>query len=53
VVLGCRRVSRTSGSGPSFSGGRYIGSRGPSLFWIIPFVEGVSAWIDQRTIDVV
>ena len=30
--------------------GRYIGSRGPGLFWIIPFAEGVSAWIDQRTI---
>jgi regulator of protease activity HflC (stomatin/prohibitin superfamily) len=30
--------------------GRYIGSRGPGLFWIIPFVDGVSAWIDQRTI---
>jgi regulator of protease activity HflC (stomatin/prohibitin superfamily) len=30
--------------------GRYIGSRGPGIFWIIPFVEGVSAWIDQRTI---
>jgi regulator of protease activity HflC (stomatin/prohibitin superfamily) len=30
--------------------GRYLGSRGPGLFWVIPFVEGVSAWIDQRTI---
>ena len=30
--------------------GRYIGSRGPGLFWIIPFVDGVSAWIDQRTV---
>jgi len=30
--------------------GRYIGSRGPGLFWVVPFVEGVSAWIDQRTI---
>ena len=30
--------------------GRYVGSRGPGLFWIIPFAEGVSAWIDQRTI---
>jgi regulator of protease activity HflC (stomatin/prohibitin superfamily) len=30
--------------------GRYIGSRGPGLFWIVPFAEGVSAWIDQRTI---
>src|SRR5438552_889836 len=30
--------------------GRYIGMRGPGLFWIVPFVEGVPAWIDQRTI---
>jgi regulator of protease activity HflC (stomatin/prohibitin superfamily) len=30
--------------------GRYVASRGPGLFWVVPFVEGVSAWIDQRTI---
>jgi regulator of protease activity HflC (stomatin/prohibitin superfamily) len=30
--------------------GRYTGSQGPGLFWIIPFVDTVSAWIDQRTI---
>ncbi|HKR60072.1 MAG TPA: SPFH domain-containing protein, partial [Pyrinomonadaceae bacterium] len=30
--------------------GRYIGLRGPGLFWIIPFVDSVSAWIDQRVI---
>jgi regulator of protease activity HflC (stomatin/prohibitin superfamily) len=30
--------------------GRYTGSRGPGLFWIVPFVETVTAWIDQRTI---
>src|SRR4051812_35238614 len=24
--------------------------RGPGLFWIIPYVDTVSAWIDQRTI---
>ncbi len=30
--------------------GRYIGSRGPGLFWIIPFVDTIAAWIDQRTI---
>jgi regulator of protease activity HflC (stomatin/prohibitin superfamily) len=29
---------------------KYIGARGPGLFWIIPFVEGISSWIDQRTI---
>jgi regulator of protease activity HflC (stomatin/prohibitin superfamily) len=30
--------------------GRYIGMRGPGLFWIIPFADTVSSWIDQRTI---
>jgi regulator of protease activity HflC (stomatin/prohibitin superfamily) len=30
--------------------GRYIGARGPGLFWVVPFMEGVSSWIDQRTI---
>jgi regulator of protease activity HflC (stomatin/prohibitin superfamily) len=30
--------------------GRYVGSRGPGLFWVIPFVDHVAAWIDQRTI---
>jgi regulator of protease activity HflC (stomatin/prohibitin superfamily) len=30
--------------------GRYIGMRGPGLFWIVPFVDSVTAWIDQRTI---
>jgi regulator of protease activity HflC (stomatin/prohibitin superfamily) len=30
--------------------GRFVGLRGPGLFWIIPFVDTVSSWIDQRTI---
>ena len=30
--------------------GRFIGLRGPGLFWIVPFMDRVSAWIDQRTI---
>jgi regulator of protease activity HflC (stomatin/prohibitin superfamily) len=30
--------------------GRFIGLRGPGLFWIVPFVDRVSIWIDQRTI---
>src|SRR5262245_31030785 len=30
--------------------GRFVGLRGPGLFWIVPFVDGVSSWIDQRTI---
>src|SRR5262245_49427036 len=30
--------------------GRYVGLRGPGLFWIVPFFDEVSAWIDQRTL---
>ena len=30
--------------------GRYTGLRGPGLFWIIPLIDTVSAWIDQRII---
>jgi len=30
--------------------GRFVGLRGPGLFWIVPFMDTVSSWIDQRTI---
>jgi regulator of protease activity HflC (stomatin/prohibitin superfamily) len=30
--------------------GRYTGLQGPGLFWIIPFVDTISAWVDQRVI---
>ena len=30
--------------------GRYTGLRGPGLFWITPFVETISIYIDQRVI---
>ena len=30
--------------------GRFHAMQGPGLFWILPFVDKVSAWIDQRTI---
>src|SRR6266851_9904507 len=30
--------------------GRYVGLRGPGLFWILPFVDTIPAWIDQRVI---
>jgi regulator of protease activity HflC (stomatin/prohibitin superfamily) len=30
--------------------GRYQGMRGPGLFWVVPFVDIVTSWIDQRTI---
>ena len=30
--------------------GRFVGLRGPGLFFVIPFVDSVATWIDQRTI---
>src|SRR5215475_1866067 len=30
--------------------GRYDGVKGPGLFWIVPFIETISTWIDQRVI---
>ena len=30
--------------------GQFVGLRGPGLFWIMPFLDRVSSWIDQRTI---
>lgn len=30
--------------------GKYVGLRGPGLFWIFPFVDSISAWVDQRVI---
>lgn len=30
--------------------GKYVGLRGPGLFWITPFIETVTSWIDQRII---
>jgi regulator of protease activity HflC (stomatin/prohibitin superfamily) len=30
--------------------GRYAGLRGPGPFFVIPFVDSISAWVDQRTV---
>jgi regulator of protease activity HflC (stomatin/prohibitin superfamily) len=30
--------------------GRFVGLRGPGLFWVVPFMDTVSSWIDQRVI---
>ena len=30
--------------------GKFVGLRGPGLFWIVPFVDNISTWIDQRVI---
>src|SRR5215207_3525382 len=30
--------------------GRYVGLKGPGVFSVIPFVDNIAAWIDQRTV---
>jgi regulator of protease activity HflC (stomatin/prohibitin superfamily) len=30
--------------------GRFVGLRGPGLFWIVPFIDTISSRVDQRTI---
>src|SRR5262249_53718728 len=30
--------------------GRFVGLKGPGLFWIMPLLDSVSAWVDQRII---
>ncbi len=30
--------------------GKYRGLRGPGLFWIVPLIDSVTVWIDQRVI---
>ena len=30
--------------------GRYVGLRGPGVFWVVPGVHTVAAWIDHRTV---
>jgi regulator of protease activity HflC (stomatin/prohibitin superfamily) len=30
--------------------GRYVGLRGPGLFWIVPLLDQIPTWIDQRVI---
>ncbi len=30
--------------------GKYKARKGPGLFWILPLIDSVSSWIDQRTI---
>ena len=33
--------------------GKFVGLRGPGLFWIVPFLDTVSSWIDQRTVTTI
>jgi len=50
VAMQSPRVAKQWERGVVLRLGRFVGLRGPGLFWIVPFVDSVSSWIDQRTI---
>ncbi len=51
VVAACSpRVARQWERAVVLRLGRFVGLRGPGLFWVMPFVDTVSSWIDQRTV---
>ena len=44
------KIARQWEKGVVLRFGKFTGMRGPGLFWIVPFVDIVTSWIDQRTI---
>ena len=50
VLMQSPRVAQQWERGVVLRLGRFVGLRGPGLFWVVPFIDSVSSWIDQRTI---
>ncbi|MFP5378684.1 MAG: slipin family protein [Vicinamibacteria bacterium] len=50
VLMQAPRVARQWERAVVLRLGRFVALRGPGLFWVVPFVDRVSSWIDQRTV---
>src|ERR1044072_4005553 len=50
TVMQAPRVARQWERAVVLRRGRFVGLRGPGLFWIVPFIDPISSRIDQRTI---
>src|SRR6202171_4528034 len=50
ILMQAPRIAQQWERAVVFRLGRFVGLHGPGLFWILPFVDSVSSWIDQRTI---
>jgi regulator of protease activity HflC (stomatin/prohibitin superfamily) len=50
ILMQAPRIAQQWERAVVFRLGRFVGLRGPGLFWVVPFVDTVSSWIDQRTI---
>jgi regulator of protease activity HflC (stomatin/prohibitin superfamily) len=53
VAMQAPRVAKQWERGVVLRLGEYAGLRGPGLFWIVPFIDTVSTWVDQRVITTV
>src|SRR5204863_5264674 len=50
VLMQAPRIAQQWERGVVLRLGRFAGLRGPGLFWVMPFIDSVTTWIDQRTI---
>jgi regulator of protease activity HflC (stomatin/prohibitin superfamily) len=50
VLMQASKIARQWERGVVLRLGKYQGLRGPGLFWIVPFIDTVTTWIDQRVI---
>jgi len=50
IIAQAPRIAQEWERGVVLRLGRFVGLRGPGLFWVTPFVETVNSWIDQRVI---
>jgi len=50
ILMQSPKIARQWERGVVLRLGKYQGLRGPGLFWIVPFIDSVTAWIDQRVI---
>src|SRR5258706_402476 len=50
VVAMSPKVAKQWEKGVVLRLGKFVGLRGPGLFWVMPLLDSVSTWIDQRVI---
>lgn len=50
VVAMSPKVAKQWEKGVVLRLGKFVGLRGPGLFWVVPLLDSVSTWIDQRVI---
>jgi regulator of protease activity HflC (stomatin/prohibitin superfamily) len=50
ILMQSPKVAKQWEKGVVLRLGKFVGLRGPGLFWVVPLIDTVSVWIDQRVI---